>query len=98
MKKLLLIPAALVLSTGYAFAVDITQNAHLTQSISHTSDSYAKNFGLIAQVAVPIGVRHGDISQTATLKQSISNTSDDSVAVNKGVVIQAAVPSNSLVP
>ena len=98
MKKLLLIPAALVLSTSFAFALDLSQTAHVTQSIGTTSwFSKAENKALVVQAQVPIGVRHGDLSQSATVDQSIGTTSNFSKAENKATVIQAQVPIGSFV-
>ncbi len=99
MKKLLLIPAALVLSTSCAFAFDLSQTAHVTQSIGTTSwFSKAENKALVVQAQVPIGTRHlGDLSQSATVDQSIGTTSNFSRAENKATVIQAQVPIGSFV-
>ncbi len=66
MKKLLLIPAALVLSTGFAFAdgwlgggsahgLSLSQTANVTQSIGDTSGgSRAINRATVIQAQVPI--------------------------------------------
>ncbi len=105
MKKLLLIPAALVLSTGFAFAdgwfggggsghgLSLSQTANVTQSIGDTSGgSFALNRAFVLQAQVPINQRHGDLSQSASVDQSIGNTSGGSRAINRATVIQAQVP------
>lgn len=98
MKKLLLIPAALVFSTSLAFALDLSQTAHVTQSIGTTSaGSFALNRAFVLQAQVPIGQRHGDLSQTATVDQSIGTTTGGSRAINRATVIQAQVPIGGFV-
>ncbi len=95
MKKLLLIPAALVLSTSVASALDLSQRASVYQSIGNTSwYSKAENKAVVVQAQVPIGYggKHVDLSQKATVDQSIGNTSYGSKAENKAYVIQAQVP------
>lgn len=109
MKKLLLIPAALILSTGFAFAggygshpatgLSLSQSASVTQSIGTTSYwSKAENKALVVQAQVPIGVKSGSLSQSATVDQSIGTTTYGSKAENKATVIQAQVPIGSFYP
>jgi hypothetical protein len=95
MRKLLLIPAALVLSTSFAFALDLTQSLTLNQSIGNTSKGgFALNKAFVVQAQVPVNQWHGDLSQSATISQSIGNTSKGGDAINKATVIQAQVPLN----
>jgi hypothetical protein len=95
MRKLLLIPAALVLSTSFAFALDLSQTAKVYQSIGDTSKGgFALNKAFVVQAQVPVNTWHGDLSQKATVDQSIGNTSKGGTAINKATVIQAQVPLN----
>ncbi len=96
MKKLLLIPAALVLSTGFAFAggyfvsPSVNQTAHVYQSISGTTwFSHAENKSKIDQAAVVVGPGH--VTQKASVDQTIKNTSFDSTAKNSSHIDQAAI-------
>ncbi len=93
MKKLLLIPAALVLSTGFAFAGGysfgpVSQSAHISQSITGTSYwSKAENEAKIAQAQVVVGPHRG-VSQTAGIHQTINNTTVGSKAENEAKIEQ----------
>ncbi|WP_363350915.1 hypothetical protein [Methylocystis echinoides] len=95
MKKLLLIPVVLALSTSFAFALDLSQTANVTQAIGNTSKGgFALNKAWVVQAQVPVNQWHGDLSQSATVNQSIGNTSKGGAAINKATVIQAQVPLN----
>jgi hypothetical protein len=95
MKKLLLIPTILALSTSFAFALDLSQWASVKQSIGDTSKGgFALNKAFVVQAQVPVNQYHGDLSQKASVKQSIGDTSKGGTAINKAAVIQAQVPLN----
>jgi hypothetical protein len=94
MKKLLLVSAALALSTSAAFAFDISQSLKLNQSVGDTSKGgFALNKAFVLQAQVPVNAG-GDVSQKLELGQSIGDTSKGGTAVNKATVIQAQVPLN----
>ncbi|WP_363349484.1 hypothetical protein [Methylocystis echinoides] len=97
MKKLLLVSAALALSTTFALAggLDISQSLKLNQTIGDTSKGgFALNKAFIVQAQVPVNPGHGDITQKLDVGQSIGDTSKGGTAINKGTVIQAQVPLN----
>ncbi len=89
MKKLLLIPAMLALSTDFAFAFDLDQWAKITQSIGNTSrGGFARNRAFIAQTMVFPVTPSVDPSQRATINQSIGDTTDGGTAINNATIIQ----------
>ncbi|MEK4033459.1 hypothetical protein WOC76_16805 [Methylocystis sp. IM3] len=94
MKKLLLASAAVALSTTFAFAIDLSQVANLSQSIGNTAKGgVATNKFLGLQVQLPVNA--GDksaLAQKMDVSQSIGNTAKGGEAVNKAVVIQGQVP------
>ncbi|WP_363348643.1 hypothetical protein [Methylocystis echinoides] len=97
MRKLLLIPAALVLSTGFTFAQPLTlnQTGNVTQQIGNTyNGGFAKNSSYLLQAQVPVNVWNGALSQSATVNQTIGNTYNGGTAINRSTVIQAQVPLN----
>lgn len=111
MKKILLIPAVLALSTGFAFAdgwggnhggggVDLTQISNLQQSIGNTSTGgYASNRAFVLQAQVPINQRRGvDLYQRSDISQSIGNTSTGGEARNRATVIQVQAPLTFAAP
>ncbi|WP_363346367.1 hypothetical protein [Methylocystis echinoides] len=96
MKKLLLVSAALALSTTYALAggLDIAQSLKLNQTIGDTSKGgFALNKAFVLQAQVPVNA-NGDVSQKLELGQTIGDTSKGGAAINKATVIQAQVPLN----
>ncbi|WP_363349534.1 hypothetical protein [Methylocystis echinoides] len=95
MKKLLLVSAAVALSTNFAFALDISQSLKLNQTIGDTSKGgFALNKSFLVQAQVPVNSTTGKVSQSAELGQKIGDTSKGGDAINKNVVIQAQVPLN----
>ncbi len=103
MKKLVLIPAALLLSTVYAFAdgsspptPNLAQQFSLTQSIGDTSKGgFALNKGFFVQAQVPVNQGPStNLAQKLDVSQTIGNTSEGGKAINKATVIQAQIPLN----
>lgn len=96
MKKLILIPAILALSTNVAFAIDLEQWVKLHQSIGDTLTSgFALNRAFILQKPIPIN-NDGPFNffQRATIDQSIGDTSSGGTAINNAVIFQGQLPAS----
>ncbi len=102
MRKLLLIPAALVLSTGFAFAMDgvggggggaaspsITQSWTANPSITNLTKAHAFVGSFGRQTAAVVG--NGSISQTVTASPTINNITQGHVTVITNVHQLAAI-------
>ncbi|WP_363347204.1 hypothetical protein [Methylocystis echinoides] len=99
MKKLIIVPVVLALSSSFAFALDISQSLKLNQSIGDTSKGgFALNKAFVLQAQVPVNTTSGNVTQKADIAQSIGDTTKGGEAKNKAVVIQAQVPLNFSAP
>lgn len=95
MKKILLIPTILAVSTNFAFAIDLSQWAKLNQSIGNTSKGgFARNRAFIDQAMVFPIKPSLDPSQSATINQSIGDTTTGGTAINEAVIIQTQQPTS----
>ncbi len=89
MKKLLLIPAALVLFTSFAFAQSITQSWTANPSITNLTKAHAFAGSFGSQVAAVVGT--GTISQTVTASPTINNLNQAHATVITNVHQLAAI-------
>ncbi len=81
MKKILLIPAALALSTSFAFAQVWT--------ITSSTQSAGSSAAAASTPTTPT------LNQTFSLNQTVGNTDNGGFALNKGLFVQAQVPVNA---